>query len=545
MGGPIPFLFTVLLSLALSNVVFAQEKIEDASSDENLLDQAVEQLGTQEESTPKDIEEVAVAIPVEKNIKEEETDLVVGIDEVEKLDFDFSTKVQIGNESILKLIISPQKGEILFRGLRPGKTSVTIRDKKGEIRKTFLVNISSTGLSKTVADLRELLGNVEGLEIGIKGGKVVVDGEIIVSEDMGRISAVLGGYENVLNLVELSPQTQRVIARKMQDELNRSGLNDVRVRVVNKSFWLEGIVPSNGAKELALEIAKAYLPFRVDPLAISTESAARVTDKSYIIDFLVVEQSPPPPPPPEKMIKITTQFVELSKGYNRAYGFNWSPLLNTGDSSISINRQGDNAEVSSSSNGIFSATISNLIPKLSALRNSGHARIIQSGMVITKNNVEGNINKTREINFAIGGNEFTRSVNITEGFAMNVTPRIIQDENVEMSIALSVNIPGSRDAAGTPTAVQNSVKTQLAIKNRESAVIGGVVQDSTVTDYDKDPSIQESSPAQGSSRLFVLVRRKDYNQQKNQFVVFVTPEIVTSASTGVEEVRKKFRRRSR
>ena len=38
-------------------------------------------------------------------------------------------------------------------------------------------------------------------------------------------------------------------------------------------------------------------------------------------------------------------------------------------------------------------------------------------------------------------------------------------------------------------------------------------------------------------------RGKDYATNKSQYVIFVTPEIIESASVGTEEIRKKFRRR--
>jgi pilus assembly protein CpaC len=43
--------------------------------------------------------------------------------------------------------------------------------------------------------------------------------------------------------------------------------------------------------------------------------------------------------------------------------------------------------------------------------------------------------------------------------------------------------------------------------------------------------------------LFRLLRSKNYSTTKSQYVMFVTPEIIESASVGTEEIRKKFRRR--
>ncbi len=154
-------------------------------------------------------------------VAEKELEVAMGIDAIEKVDFDYSTKMTIGNDQLLKLILVPQKREIIFKGQKPGKTTVLIRDNIGDVKLRYTIIVTATGKSNVVAELRELIGDVEGLEIGIKGGKVFVGGEIVVPDDIGKVSKVLASYSDVLTLIELSPQTQRVIARKMTDERER------------------------------------------------------------------------------------------------------------------------------------------------------------------------------------------------------------------------------------------------------------------------------------------------------------------------------------
>lgn len=220
-------------------------------------------------------------------------EVAMGIDVIEKLDFDYSPKVTIGNESILKLVLIPTKKEIIFKGLKPGRTNVTVRDSVGDVKLIYTVVITATGKSNTVSELRELIGDVEGLEIGIKGGKVYVGGEIVVPDDIGRVSQVLASYPDVLTLIELSPQTQRVIARKMTEELARNNLKEVTVRVVNKVFWLEGVVSPQqkpeGREALAVTIAKAFLPPKIINLS-SASNRYTSPQSSDIIDFTAVSQ---------------------------------------------------------------------------------------------------------------------------------------------------------------------------------------------------------------------------------------------------------------
>jgi pilus assembly protein CpaC len=188
---------------------------------------------------------------------EKEIEVELGIDKIEKLDFAYSTKVQIGNDSVLQLVLAPQKREMTFRGIKEGKTSVTIRNTVGDVKLRYIVNVKASANSKTVSELRDFLDEVEGIDIVIKGGKVVVEGYIVVPEDIGLVSTVLSKYPDVIRLIELSPQTQRVISKKIKDELVRNGLKDVNVRIINKTFWLEGVVGSNGQKQFAQQNSRS------------------------------------------------------------------------------------------------------------------------------------------------------------------------------------------------------------------------------------------------------------------------------------------------
>jgi pilus assembly protein CpaC len=477
-------------------------------------------------------------------------EVAMGIDAVEKIDFDYSTKMTIGNEQLLKLVLVPQKKEVIFKGLKPGRTTVLIRDTLGDIRLQYTVVVTATGKSNTVSELREMIGDVEGLEIGIKGGKVFVGGEIVVPDDIGRVSQVLANYPDVLTLIELSPQTQRVIARKMTDELAKNNLKDVTVRVVNKAYWLEGVVTNNQKKDLAKTIVRAYLPPKIQNLSANSTRFQTPTNED-IVDFIAVNEKKEPQPA-AKMVKITSQFVELSKSYNKVFAFKWAPLMGADNSSIQFGQTQDGSVTGRAQEGTLSATISNLFPKLNAAKSAGYARTIQSGMVIVRDGFAdgGKISKTTTIPYALGSGEFVKASSAEVGLDITVKPKVLEQEKVEIGISLSVSIQVASGSA-SPVVTKNAINTNVVLKSKESAALGGIVQNTSATDYDNtgnDPaptqaSTQSATGTLPASPLFRLYRSKSYSTSKSQYVIFVTPEIIESASAGSEEIRKKFRRR--
>lgn len=472
---------------------------------------------------------------------EKEIEVILGIDKIEKLDFAPDTKVQIGNETIMNFQLIPQKREITFKGIKPGKTSVIIRNTVGDIKARYLVTVTASDQSKVVQELRQFIGDVEGLEIGVKGDHVFVGGEIIVPNDMGRVNLILEKYPEVINIVEMSDQTKILIAKKMQDEIQQNKLTNVTVRLVNDRFWLEGVVTSPDQRQLAERIANAYLPNMVLPLAVRNNSVGVATGggaNSIIQNFIAVNQKSEPSPIP-KLIKITAQFVELTRDYNKIFGFKWSPTLGGDGGSINIGKT-TGGGVSTSSSGTLAATISNLFPKLASAKSAGYARVIQSGMIVIKDNLQGQINKTSSKPFAVGTGEFTKSETAQSGFTLTVKPTVLQDEKVNLNLGVSV----SASVGEPPETLSNAVSTELVVKSKDSAVVGGIVVNRSSTDYDKNSPFGEDELESGSF-LFSFLKSKAYVVNRSQFVVFVTPEIIDNAAEGTEEVKRKFRQRRR
>lgn len=339
----------------------------------------------------------------------------------------------------------------------------------------------------------------------------------------------------------------------MQDAINKSAMKDVTVKVVNGDFWLEGVVNSTGKKGLAEEIAVSYLPDMITSLGLSQSDRFQSQQKGVIKNFINVNEKKDPEPP-AKLVKISAQFVELSKEYAKVFSFKWQPFMSN-QASISFGRTSDGGvtttENGAGSNGALAGTISSLFPKLNSAKSAGYARIIQSGMVVTNEGKPVTISKTSAIDFAVGSDENQIAKTASISFSLNTTPRIGIQENVSLDgLNISVSLPAGTNSSQGVRTTNNSIQTNITVKSKESAVIGGIIQNSSITDYDKDPTPtapqnDASDSTSQTSTLFNLFRGKSYSTSKNQFVVFITPEILESATKGTEEIRRKFRQRDR
>ena len=95
-----------------------------------------------------------------------------------------------------------------------------------------------------------------------------------------------------------------------------------------------------------------------------------------------------------------------------------------------------------------------------------------------------------------------------------------------------------------PEILENTINTNVVVKSKESAVVGGVVVNRSATDFDRNPPGGVEAVEDGQS-LFHSLNPRSYVSNRSQFVIFVTPEILESASQGTEEIKKKFRQRNR
>ena len=472
--------------------------------------------------------------PKEEVLKE--IDVVMGLEKIIKLDFVPNTVVKLANENIATYQIVPAKKEINLTGIKAGETTLTLRDTAGDIRARYLVKVTASDQSKVVVQLKELLSDVEGLEIGIKGDYVYVGGQIVVPSDIGKVVVILDNYKDVLRLVELSPQTQLIIARKMQEEIQKSNYKDITVRVVNGSFWIEGVVSGEDDSRRVEQIVNAYLPDQIQNLARRADAVQSIKKRPY--EILLTYNAKPKQEPIPKLFKITAQFVELTKGYDRLFSFTWTPTLGGDGGSIGIGKS-NSGGVTTSSSGALSATISHLFPKLNSAKSAGHARVVESAVVVVKENVAGVIKKQTTIPYLIGAGDNAKTGSATAGFDMNITPTMLQEEKINLKIVIRV-ASTSNDA--TPQTLDNSIDTQVIVKSQDSAVIGGVVTNKTATDFDKDGD--PLAVSEGSA-LFSFIKSKKYSTSRTQFVMFVTPELIESAASGASEIERKFRKRSR
>jgi len=429
-----------------------------------------------------------------------------------------------------------------------GVTDMTIHDAQGQPKITYLVRVTREDLGQVMAQLDDLLGDIEGLRIRTLGGTLILDGEILLPKDMIRIIRVLDAIKDrdpkkkevpIRNLASISKMTMNILAERIEREI---GSPEITARVINNNLFLEGTAEGDFEADRAIEIAKTYLP-EVVVEKTKGDGSPEIRPKAAggvggglptIVDLLRVR--PRQASPPSQDIKITMNYVELKNDYDKLFAFAWKPL-STDSSTIKYDTTVGELTTS------LVATISSLLPKLSTAKSHGHARILKQEQIIVKDRAEtpAVIESSLDI--------YTRVTNEKGETALQAIPvqnftkvkaaTIPGSDSIDLGIQISLQtLLGS--AQGATQIAKNSLQTQITVKNGDSAALGGHAIDEALASYNRDSPAGSAGPS-GSSPLFDVSRSKSFNRTKQQYVIFVTPEILRTASSGTEDITRKFR----
>lgn len=430
-------------------------------------------------------------------------------------------KVQF-NENTKVLRIDPKNEGFCTLILKHPKTAAVLAE--------FTLDVRKTDLNRVAREIKSLLNEIEGIEIKIVNNKVLVDGEVLLPKDIGRVHKVVKQYGDLAHhMVTLSPVAEVKIAQHIERAIANP---EIHVKAMNGKFILEGVAESKEERDKAEIIAKTYVP----DIVVTEEESDKVVGKRIVetvINLITVKDAPVPEP--SKTVQIVVHYVELQKDYSKGFRFQWTPDIGDGSSVTFSNGARGPSGVTSTITG----TISNLLPKLNWAKEHGHARILQSSSIIVEDGKPGRLNSSQDIPFKSVTNEgqlYTAFKPV--GIIAEVTPTIqgARSDSVNLKLNFEISSLLSSTDSG-PLTSKRTISTQLTIKSGQSAAIGGLIANDTSTGYNKLPSNASQNP------LISLYASKDFRRNQSQFVVFVTPVIKASASSGAEQIKRRFRLR--
>lgn len=426
--------------------------------------------------------------------------------------------VSVGSSRAININAFREKRQILLTGRQQGSTTLIIWDTRGNKRDEYYIRVIPESLQRLKNSIESLLSDVDGLRYRVVGDKIIVEGEVFLEDELRRVKSVADKNPSILNFVTLSPVTQRILAATVEKEIGRPAIT---VKPVRDKLMLEGTVYSEVEKIRAEAIATAYY--------------------GNIINVLDV-QSAERPPGKGKTIVLIAHFVQLAKNLVNTWGFEWSPLafrVNSGNPTLAdtqvsavLNLDADPATWVID-NPLVTAQGAFLLPKIRRARSSGYARVLENPTVSVKSGEEVSTFSGIEYPYPV---VFQGGVTIEWkeiGIKLTSRPFALGD-SVDMNLDIEVTELGQvSNSNGDPAINTAKIKTTQYCKSGESIVIGGLHRLADSVLYNRAPTSADGAVVQ-------LFKSKDYNKSKNQFLVFVTPQIHETSTTANKEIQEKF-----
>jgi general secretion pathway protein D len=275
---------------------------------------------------------------------------------------------------------------------------------------------------------------------------------------------------------------------------------------------------------------------------------------------------------PRPMVYIEALIMEVSVNKNFNIGVEWRGLKDIGNASLS--GLGTNAtglglagftgssiipQVNSAGTGIAmpaglslgvigagiaigSVVFPNIGAVLQAYQNDSDVSILSTPQLLTLNNEDAEINVgknvpyiTRSDTSATATQVFGQSYEYKDvGITLKITPNINADQFVRLKIDQTVTKLADVTQTTTPTTLKRMAKTTVVIKDNETVVIGGMIDDSTSVQTTQVPCIGDIP------FLEYLFKTKGRGREKTNLFVFITPHIVRNSAEAAAIYQKKI-----
>lgn len=233
---------------------------------------------------------------------------------------------------------------------------------------------------------------------------------------------------------------------------------------------------------------------------------------------------------PLEQVQLAAHIVTISSDSLRALGVRWGlaaderPAKTLRIDSFNV---GLPLDYSAANVGFHLARISGrlLDLELTALEQENEVEIIASPRLLTANQQTASIKQGTEIPYAVSsGASGATSIEFREAvLGMEVTPKILPNGRITLTLQISQNMPGRSIAQAEGeilTIDKQEIKTQVTVKNGETIVLGGIFQRENAKTAEKVPLLGDVPLLSG------LFRQSTRQHKKRELVIFITPTLI-------------------
>jgi len=266
---------------------------------------------------------------------------------------------------------------------------------------------------------------------------------------------------------------------------------------------------------------------------------------------------------PTPQVLISARIVQADNNFSRGLGIQWGGSFRNQSNSHLYGLSGVNTAVATTAASPFSQTVtpgssaqfsSTFIPSPSLAVNfptnqaagfgitlgrlgstaaeldlsldigetTGSINVLSRPKVVTTDNKKATIKQGQKYPYIVRNQEGQLSTDLKDiDLQLDVTPRIAFDGSVNMEISVKRDALGSvKNQLGDPSIDNREATTEVLVKNGETTVIGGIIEESETNNIQKVPGLGDM-PVIG-----YLFKGTEKTKSKTELLIFITPQII-------------------
>jgi pilus assembly protein CpaC len=353
-----------------------------------------------------------------------------------------------------------------------------------------------------------LLKGIEGIKITTLGMRVVIDGHVLLKEDLDKISKVAALYPQVTNLATMDSSVMNIITDQINKEFEKAGLTSAKAKRVSDKIVLEGEVPDEVSKERAEKIASAF--------------------NVPVVNFIDVGVSL------KKMILVNVDFIEITKGSLTNMGIQWAD-----SSGALVKAAGGGVGTFGPGGSTFTGTYGfSYAATIKALEGNKDTRVLSQPKLLCRSGEKAEFMAGGEVAIPLITQDTAEVEYKPYGILLNIAPVIDKENNIATEIDVEQSSIKIADSGGFPSFNKSKVKTFINVKSGQTIVLSGLISNEDAKAVTKVPGLGDL-PIIGE-----LFKSRMFENKNSELVVFVTPEVVSSgdqkATEQVNDMKQKY-----
>jgi general secretion pathway protein D len=288
----------------------------------------------------------------------------------------------------------------------------------------------------------------------------------------------------------------------------------------------------------------------------ATNSLIIVADKE---DYIVLEDVIKKLDIPRSMVYIEALIMEVDMSKSLSIGIDWTAFgkgsvggkdtLIGGGFSPGFPQVGDLLQggltlgMLTEPVTIAGVTVSNITAIINAVKTDDDFRILSTPQILTTDNEEARITvgenrpfQTRSTTDTSGGT-FESFEYRDVGKILKITPHVTEDRLVRMQINLEVTAIDQAATATTsstlPVTLKRTVDTTVIVKDEQTVVIGGLIDDTTTANESKVPALGDVP------LLGWLFKNQSKETVKTNLYIFITPRVIKNPEDAIRVYKGK------